>query len=268
VDPLDGSLGDLLAPIVADLSTALVALDFDGTLAVVVDHPDDAVALPEAAAAVHALAPHVACLAVITGRPALFVVDQLRLTADQQRVVVLGGYGRERWARGEYTGPPPPAAVRAALPELQALVAGAPDGTWLEDKGAGIAVHARQTADPAAVLAVLEADIRVLARRHGLIVEPGRMVLELRAPGIDKGEALLGLAAEVRPRAVLFAGDDLGDLAAFATVDELRRQGMGGVTVCSGSDEVPELAARADLVVDGPAGVAALLNRLVRRAGN
>jgi trehalose 6-phosphate phosphatase len=62
--------------------------------------------------------------------------------------------------------------------------------------------------------------------------------------------------------AVLYAGDDLGDLAAFAAVEKLRSDGLPGVLVCSGSTEVTELAERADLVVDGPAGVVDLLNAL------
>ena len=47
---------------------------------------------------------------------------------------------------------------------------------------------------------------------------------------------------------------------------KLRSEGVPGLLVCSGSDEVAELADRADLVVDGPAGVVALLARW-RRAG-
>jgi trehalose 6-phosphate phosphatase len=62
---------------------------------------------------------------------------------------------------------------------------------------------------------------------------------------------------------LLYAGDDLGDLAAFDVVEELRGDGIAGVTVCAGSEEVPTLAERADIVVDGPAGVAGLLRSLV-----
>lgn len=57
---------------------------------------------------------------------------------------------------------------------------------------------------------------------------------------------------------MLYAGDDLGDLAAYDAVDRLRERGVPGLLVCSG-DEVPELASRADLVVRGPGQVAALL---------
>ena len=66
-------------------------------------------------------------------------------------------------------------------------------------------------------------------------------------------------------RAILYAGDDLGDLSAFAAVDELRESGIPGVKVCSGSPEAPEVAQAADIVVDGPAGIADLLETLGRR---
>jgi trehalose 6-phosphate phosphatase len=88
------------------------------------------------------------------------------------------------------------------------------------------------------------------------------MVLELRGPGVDKGSALRRFVHEQGGRSVLFAGDDLGDLAAFGAVRELRAEGLSGVTVCSASDEVSELRRQADIVVDGPAGVVALLDRL------
>jgi trehalose 6-phosphate phosphatase len=89
------------------------------------------------------------------------------------------------------------------------------------------------------------------------------MVLELRPAGSDKGGALRGLAEQSQPSAVMFTGDDLGDLAAFDAVDQLRTQGVPGLLVCSGSDEVGALAERADLVVDGPSGVVELVEALV-----
>ena len=91
------------------------------------------------------------------------------------------------------------------------------------------------------------------------MVEPGRFVVELRRPGSDKGSALRALVAQRQARSVVFVGDDLGDLAAFAEVDALRRTGRcAGLTVASSSVEAPAVAAAADLVVDGPPGVVAL----------
>lgn len=88
------------------------------------------------------------------------------------------------------------------------------------------------------------------------------MVLELRPPGVDKGVALTAYLRETGAGSVLYAGDDLGDLPAYDAVDELRAHGVPGLLVCSGGDEVPELAARADLVVPGPGAVTGLLAAL------
>ncbi len=51
------------------------------------------------------------------------------------------------------------------------------------------------------------------------------MVLELRPPGMDKGVALTAYVRETGAGAVLYAGDDLGDLPAFAAVEKLRSDG-------------------------------------------
>lgn len=96
-------------------------------------------------------------------------------------------------------------------------------------------------------------------------MEPGRLVLELRPPGMDKGVALLEYVREIGASAVLYGGDDLGDLPAFAAVEKLRSDGVPGLLVCSGSEEVAELRERADVVVDGPQGVVRLLRGLADR---
>jgi trehalose 6-phosphate phosphatase len=205
----------------------------------------------------------VGTLAVITGRPAGEAVE-LGGFGDIPGLIVLGHYGWERWEDGALAAPPPPPGVetaRARLPELLAE-AGAPEGTRIEDKGSALAVHTRRTADPAAALAAVADPLADLAAATGLTLEPGRLVIELRPPGMDKGSALTALAAERKSGAILFAGDDLGDLPAFGAVHALRAVGHPGLTVCSASGEVSELAAEADLVVAGPDEVAALLRAL------
>ena len=59
-----------LDALIADPSHALVAADFDGTLAPIVARPQDARPHPGALAALTALAGAVGTVAVITGRPA------------------------------------------------------------------------------------------------------------------------------------------------------------------------------------------------------
>ncbi|MDX2594147.1 MULTISPECIES: trehalose-phosphatase [Streptomyces] len=259
---------DGLAALLARPRTAVIGLDFDGTLAPIVADPEQARAHPEAVPALAALAPRVASVAVVTGRPAEVAVRHggFADVPGLEHLVVLGHYGAERWqaATGELTAPPPHpgvAAVRAELPGLLERV-GAGQGTWIEEKGRAVAVHTRRAQDPQAAFDALRAPLTDLATRHGLIVEPGRLVLELRPPGMDKGVALLDHVRATGAGAVLYAGDDLGDLPAFAAVEKLRSDGVPGLLVCSGSAEVTELAERADIVVDGPEGVVALLRGL------
>lgn len=253
---------------------AVVALDFDGTLAPIVADPAQARAHPGAAGALAALAPRVGAVVVVTGRPAALAAEYGGFAGvpGLDGLVVLGHYGAERWeaATGEVTAPPVHpgvAAARAALPGVLAA-AGAPAGTWTEDKGRSLAVHTRRAPEPEAVLARLRGPLAELAADVGLVVEPGRLVLELRPPGVDKGAALTGFLRERSARSVLYAGDDLGDLAAYAAVEELRGEGLTGLLVCSGTVDgdapVRELADRADLVVPGPAGVVDLLAALGR----
>ncbi|MGW1536420.1 trehalose-phosphatase [Streptomyces aureus] len=262
---------DALEAILARPARTVVALDFDGTLAPIVPDPDRARAHPDAVPALAALAPEVASVAVVTGRPAGVAVRHGGFAGvpGLEHLVVLGHYGAERWdaVSGTVTAPAPHpgvAAVRAELPGFLDRI-GAWQGTWIEEKGRAVAVHTRRAVDPQAAFEALREPLGELASRHGLIVEPGRMVLELRPPGMDKGVALSEYVRETGAEAVLYAGDDLGDLPAFAAVDKLRSDGIPGLLVCSGSSEVAELAERADLVVDGPAGVVALLAALAAR---
>ena len=95
--------------------------------------------------------------------------------------------------------------------------------------------------------------------QHGLVIEPGRNVIEVRSPGMSKGHAVETLVGEQDAGGFLFAGDDLGDLDAFEAVEDLREQGMPTLLVCSLSDEESALAERADVLVKGPDGVLDLL---------
>lgn len=259
-----------LAAILADPGKAVLAFDFDGTLAPIVPDPEQARAHPDAVPALAALAPKVASVAVVTGRPAEVAVRHGGFAGvpGLEHLVVLGHYGAERWdaVSGEVGAPAPHpgvAAVRAELPGLLERSGAAGQGAWIEEKGGfAVAVHTRRAADPQAAFEALRTPLTALATRHGLIVEPGRLVLELRPPGMDKGVALTRYVRETGASAVLYAGDDLGDLPAYAAVDRLRADGTPGLLVCSGSDEVTELSRQADLVVNGPTGVVALLTAL------
>jgi trehalose 6-phosphate phosphatase len=239
---------------------AVVALDYDGTLAPVVDRPQDAVPAPGAVEVLTALAARVGRLALVTGRPADVVVELggLRGVPGLQ---VLGQYGAQQWEDGRLTGDEPLPGLAALRAELPALVEA--EGAHVEDKGLSLVVHTRRAPDPTGALERLRPVLAARAERAGLQAHPGRLVVELRPPGHDKGGALRRLCTPA-PSAVLFAGDDLGDLPAFEAVAQLRTEGVPGLLVCSGSDEGPaELRRRADVVADGPAGVVEVLRALL-----
>ncbi|MEV4892513.1 trehalose-phosphatase [Nonomuraea sp. NPDC055795] len=243
-----------------DPSGAVIGLDFDGTLSPIVPDPAAARIHPAAPDILAQLSTRVSAVVILTGRPPATVLELGPGLADVPGLVILGHYGFERWENGRVSAPPPPAGVPRAEAELPMLLdALGLTGVAVEDKGRAVAVHTRRSPDPERAFEALSRPLAALAERNGLVVEPGRYVLELRPPGMDKGQALSLFLAERAARSVMFVGDDLGDLAAF---DAVRASGLPGVTVCSGSAEVTELAERADIVVDGPDGVMALLKEL------
>lgn len=256
----------------AAAAQGVVCLDFDGVLAPIVEDPTQAHIHPDAAEILVDLASRFRAVAVVTGRPArqavsLGSLDEVgaRIVEAGQDLWVLGQYGHERWSAssGRIVTPRPPkglAAFAAELPEL--LRREGLSDAHLEQKSLAVAVHTRRLTDPHGALERLTPVLRRAAADHGLVLEPGRMVLEVRAPGMDKGNAVRTLKKEFHADAMMFVGDDLGDVDAFEAIAELRRRGMVGLLVCSGSEEQQALVELADIVVDGPDGVMRLLKQL------
>jgi trehalose 6-phosphate phosphatase len=246
----------------AEPARAVVAVDFDGTLAPIVARPEDARPAEGATQALADLSARVAVCAVVTGRAAEEAV-RLGGLEEVPGLVVLGHYGLQRWAGGRLDSPAPSAAIGQARPLLSAIVAAAPEGVHLEDKEHSLVVHTRPAPDPAGVLATVTPAVVAVADRLGLEAVPGRFVIEVRPPGVDKGLAVRRLVEEADAQIAVYVGDDLGDLPAFDAVQALRATGGGGLTVASvGPDAPPELAARADLVLDGPHAVVTFLTDL------
>ena len=157
-----------LQALLANPRHALIAMDFDGTLSPIVANPDDARAQPGAVAAMTALAKAVGTVAVITGRSPAGAVRLGGLEAVPG-LIVLGHYGWQRWQDGQLSAPEVPPAVRAARAALPDLLreAGAPEGTWVEDKTHAVAVHTRRAADPEAALRRLQRSPRRARRPAG-----------------------------------------------------------------------------------------------------
>ena len=260
------------AALVRAAAGTVVGLDFDGTLAPIVDDPTSAHIHPDAPDVLVELAGEVAAIAVITGRPARQALDLGgleevgdALAAMGKDLFIFGQYGNERWSTLErrIVAPRPARGLATFERDLPRVLREARAGdAYVEDKGLGVAVHTRRMAEPEAAYHRLLPVLSDLAGRNGLQVEPGRNVVEIRSPGADKGQVVERLAAKLGPSGFLFAGDALGDLDAFEAIGRLAEQGVATLRVCSASAEQSVLVPLSDVVVPGPGGVLDLLRRL------
>lgn len=257
-------------------SQTVVGLDFDGTLAPIVEDPDKARIHARGPGVLLSLAASVRSVVIVTGRPARQVValgalDEVGTAfADQSRELqVYGQYGNERWSSTDrrVVGPRPPHGLASFLGELPRLLrrCDASDA-YIENKGLAVAVHTRRLPNADAAFQLLLPELAIAAQRHGMKVEPGRHVIEVRAPGADKGDVVRKLAHEAGVGGFCFVGDDLGDLDAFHAVAELRDEGLPTLLVCSASDEESALVPLSDVVVAGPSGVLEFLTKLAADA--
>ena len=257
----DGQMAARAARLAAQAAQAAICLDFDGTIAPIVEDPAAARPLPGIVELLGALADRFAAVAIVSGRPATYLASHAAAPGARY----LGMYGLEEIVDGRVLVDPrleaARPAVEAARRDLAADPAVAASGAHLEDKRYAVAVHLRRVADPGRWAGPVGQAATRVAAAHGLEVVPGRMVWELR-PQVrsDKGDAVRRVATESGARHLLVGGDDLGDLPAFAVAEELG----GGLRVAVRSDEAPaELLDAADLVVDGPEGVRDLLEHLL-----
>ncbi|HEX9775237.1 MAG TPA: trehalose-phosphatase [Actinomycetota bacterium] len=230
-------------------------LDFDGTLAPIVDDPASAAPLAGVPEALRAIGPSLALAMVVSGRPVAFL---RRAFGELPGVELAGLYGLERVRDGveeSRAGPETREAVAEARASLERLL----PALHVEDKGAAVTVHSRRAPDPVGMLADAEAVVREVAAEHGLLVRPGRLALELVPDlAIDKG-AVVAEAIEQGTRAAVVAGDDRGDVPAFRAAEAAG----WSLRIAVVSDEAPpELLAEADRTVQGPEGLLGFLRRL------
>lgn len=238
---------------IAGTEHLLVAMDFDGTMAPLVDHAADARSLPRSAAAFAALTelPRTTT-ALISGR----ALDSLRAVAfPPEKTLLIGSHGAEVWMG--------PGSAKLELDderrqlladvrrELEGIVEVAP-GTLLEDKPAGVVLHTRLAADDVAADAVAAARA-VLQDRPGVYLKSGNRVLETSVVHASKGEGVSFLRQATGATATIFAGDDTTD------EDALARLLPGDLGVKVGLDFT-----QAQFRVEAPVYVAELLEALLR----
>jgi trehalose 6-phosphate phosphatase len=260
-------LESLLQPFIAAPERCAVLMDIDGTLAPIVDLPEDAAVPPETSAALERLAGRFALVGCVTGRRAL----EARRMVGVPSLVYAGNQGFEILRPGdEHPGVDPAAGPRAGrvaefLDGLDWSRLGAL-GVRREDKGPIQVLHWRGAGDDEAAEGAV-AEVAGAAQSVDLIPHWGRKVLELRpVTGIDKGTATHRLLIDHAPLdAAIFAGDDRTDLDAFRAMRSLADSSRLGSAVRVGvftEESPPEIKAEADVVVRGTEGVLEILQAL------
>jgi trehalose 6-phosphate phosphatase len=248
----------LLEPLRAEPARTAILTDFDGTLAPIVEHTEDATLPDGARELLVRLTERYALVGAISGRQTLDV----RTLIGLDTIAYAGNHGLELMMPGDTEVSPDPSldgreGDAAAFVATVAAERLATAGLRVEDKGPIQAIHWRGVADEATADAAAH-EIAVEAGRAGLEPRWGRKVLEIRPVGGGGKDAAIGslLASEGLDRAV-YAGDDRTDVDAFRRLGELREAGelVAAVRVGVLSAEGPaEIAEESDVTVADPAG--------------
>jgi trehalose 6-phosphate phosphatase len=237
----------LLVRFRSEPKSAAVLLDVDGTLAPIVERPEDAAVPDETRAEVARLASRYGLVACISGRS----------STDAHRLVGLDGI--------EYVGVHGLEAdpeARQFAPQLEAF-AERIAWPWTVESKAGVTLsfHYREAEDEQEGARRAQ-DVARAAEEAGLKPHAGRKVMEVRPPvEVDKGTAVRRLLDGRPVTRALYAGDDTTDLDAFRGLDEAGLEVALKVSVAS-PEMNPRLLTEADLVVDGPGEFLGLLRTL------
>jgi trehalose 6-phosphate phosphatase len=254
-----------LDPFAAEPERSALLFDVDGTLAPIVVDPQAAAVPDSTRELLEALERRYALVACISGRQAL----EARRIVGLDSILYIGNHGLEQLAPGA-AAPVTDPALEPLAEAVGRFVRDAYDvrleglGVRLEDKDAIWSLHWRGASDEEAVQEALR-PIAAEADRQGLVPHWGRKILEIRPPfAADKGTAVAAALDEHPLARALYAGDDTTDLDAFRKLRALQDEGrLDALCIGVRSAEGPEAIEReADLVVDGPEGMAELLQAL------
>jgi len=252
-------------PLASQPDRAAAFFDLDGTLAPIVERPEDSRVPQRTRELVERIGRRYRIAGVISGRRAL----DARRIMGLEALSYVGNHGFEQLAPGARQAAPSSAiSGEHAAPEFASGID--PErlreaGLRVEDKGPIIALHWRGATDPDAAESAASA-IEAEAAQSGLFTHRGRMVLELRpAVAIDKGVALRAMLAAQPIESAFYAGDDRTDADAFRALGEFAAAGelayVLRVAVISAGTP-PEVGEAADLAVPGPDGFVAVLEAL------
>ena len=216
-EPMSSELTEALSAFASE-DTILIALDFDGTLAPLVDDPEASRMIASARTALENLTtlPGVT-IAIVTGR----AIDSVKRVAEPlNEWFLVGSHGIEVLSPGELTNYETPWLVPGDLiNQFEAVIAAHP-GTRLEHKPFGLALHTRGVEEQ--IVREAEAAAHGVCDAWGeeLVVRTGHGIVECSIQDATKGDGIAEVRRRLNPTAVLFAGDDRTDEDGFAVLGE------------------------------------------------
>jgi trehalose 6-phosphate phosphatase len=266
--PTAESLSESLRPLTADPARAAIFCDIDGTLAPIVNRPEDSRVPEDVSVLLSKLGRSYGSVACVSGRSA----TEARRLVGVGGIAYVGSHGAELLEPGSSS----PELLDAFVSwegRVRDFVEQRQEDRDLkllrirvEDKGPIKAFHWRDVPDDAAAEKWLQ-NVAQEAETGGFDIHWGRKVLEIRPPvPIDKGQAVTRLVGTYDVRTALYGGDDVTDLDAFDALEALVRDGELDAAVCVGvrSNEGPHaIVERADVVVDEVPGFKDVLAALV-----
>ncbi len=243
--------GDESPPPLAIVDGSSLFLDLDGTLLELQDRPDRVIADEPTRVLLRQLAERMAGrFAIVSGR-SIAQIDAM-LGPVARHIALSGSHGLEQRLQGFVEHPVRPPALDEVVERFRGF-AQAHEGVLAEDKSFGAALHFRMA--PEHGLAARQLAVRVAAASD-LVLQDGKMMIEVRLPGGDKGQAIRKLMTQApmagtRP---VFAGDDVTDEVGFKAV-----QAMGGLAIMVGEMR----PSGADFFLASPAALRTWLGGLV-----
>jgi trehalose 6-phosphate phosphatase len=257
----------VLSPLRTDPSRAAILLDIDGTLSPIVEYAAEAHVPEPTRQKLIEVARRYRIVACVSGRQA----SEARAMVAIGSISYLGAHGAELLRAGATESTLDPSVEQWArrIHEFGREVDNSDlrrRRVRIEDKRVIVAFHWRGAPDEDAAREAVDA-IAARAEAAGFSTHWGRKVLEVRPPvRFDKGVGIASFLQGSDVDVAMYVGDDVTDVDAFRGLDRLVEDGRlaRAIKVGVGSEEAPEeITAEADAVVEGTAGVAALLAALV-----
>ena len=216
---------ELPAPTPLKPGETALFLDLDGTLAPIVERPQDVGPDPRRTRLLERLSRRLdGRLAVVSGRT-LADIDRILEGCIVPVAAVHGLVMRD--PQGRVTATPAHPGLAGAAQDLHAFAARDP-GLMVEEKGLSAALHFRLATGHAVDA---RSCAREIAERTGLALQEGDMVEELRTPGPSKGDSVRAFMSlpPFAGASPVFVGDDATDEDGFAAA-----QALGGLGVAVG----------------------------------